>query len=53
MPSPEGMRPYEKLPIPTDPDIVHITLLVEVEGAGRSSRRRGPRSITCFWKVGR
>ena len=28
MPSPEGMRPYEKLPIPTDPDIVHITLLV-------------------------
>ena len=24
----EGMRPYEKLPIPTDPDIVHITLLV-------------------------
>ena len=28
VPSPEGMRPYEKLPIPTDPDIVHITLLV-------------------------
>ena len=24
----EGMRPYEKLPIPTDLEIVHITLLV-------------------------
>ena len=28
MTSPEGMRPYEMLPIPTDLEIVHITLLV-------------------------
>ena len=26
--APEGTRPYEKLPIPTDLAIVHITLLV-------------------------
>ena len=29
MSSPEAMRPYEMLPIPTDLEIVHITLLVE------------------------
>ena len=34
MPSPEGMRPYEKLPIPTDLEIVHITLLVDVHLLG-------------------
>ena len=30
VPSAEGTRPYEKLPIPTDLAIVHITLLVAV-----------------------
>ena len=29
VPPPEGTRPYEKLPIPTDLAIVHITLLVD------------------------
>ena len=27
MPSPEGMCPYKMLPIPTDLEIVHVTLL--------------------------
>jgi len=30
MPSPEGMRPYDKLTNPTDLAMVHITLLVVV-----------------------
>ena len=30
MSSPEAMRPYEMLPIPTDLEIAHITLLVVV-----------------------
>ena len=30
MPSPEGLRPYEMLPIPTDLETVHITLLVVI-----------------------
>ena len=34
VPRAEGTRPYEKLPIPTDLDIVHITLLV---GSARSA----------------
>ena len=37
MPPAEGTRPYEKLPIPTDLAIVHITLLV-----GPRSRPRPP-----------
>ena len=31
VPPAEGTRPYEKLPIPTDLEIVHITLLVGLE----------------------
>ena len=32
MSSPEAMRPYGMLPIPTDLEIVHITLLVVAPG---------------------
>ena len=40
----EGMRPYEKLPIPTDPDIVHITLLM-VQGSALGAWEIRPLSI--------
>ena len=42
VPPAEGTRPYEKLPISTDLDIVHITLLVVAQahplGKGRGGK---------------
>ena len=48
VPPAEGTRPYEKLPIPTDLAIVHITLLVARRrgcGSGVYGRRRGGRAL--------
>ena len=48
VPPAEGTRPYEKLPIPTDLAIAHITLLVVRRrwcGSGVYGRRRGGRAL--------
>ena len=49
------MRPYEKLPIPTDLEIVHITLLVvwwQLAERGGTSAWLGPRAPSRMMTLG-
>jgi hypothetical protein len=50
IPPAEVMRPYEKLPIPTDLAIVHITLLVDPEDKFQWPPAVGVRKLYRTWR---